>query len=243
MGMKNHNLEQEEFERMEAYVLGTMPTLEREHYEKRLRADAALRAELEQQQEHIHAVELGGVQRTLRELARVQRATPVTSRRWVSYLKVAAVVTLVLASAIWWLSRPTTGEQLFAEHFRPDPGLPVAMDASEDPAFDDAMVDYKMQAFAAAREKWSSQLKDRPGSDTLRYYTAMAALGAGDIPGAVPLLEKASADTASPFADKAAWYLFLAYTHAGDTAHARTVPFDPASPFAARAATIQHALR
>ena len=70
MGMKNHNLEQEEFERMEAYVLGTMPTLEREHYEKRLRADAALRAELEQQQEHIRAVELGGVQRTLRELAR-----------------------------------------------------------------------------------------------------------------------------------------------------------------------------
>ncbi|HPF90580.1 MAG TPA: hypothetical protein PLL57_07970, partial [Flavobacteriales bacterium] len=68
----NGMLDRDTFEAIEAYVLGTMPALERERFEERLRTDADLRAEVEQQQEHIRAVELGGLQRALKDIGRQQ---------------------------------------------------------------------------------------------------------------------------------------------------------------------------
>ncbi|HNR56359.1 MAG TPA: hypothetical protein PKJ19_14420, partial [Flavobacteriales bacterium] len=68
-------LDRDTFEAIEAYALGTMPAAEREHFEERLRTDPALRAELEQQRDHIRAVELGGLQRALKDIAQQQAAS------------------------------------------------------------------------------------------------------------------------------------------------------------------------
>lgn len=240
--MMNGMLDRDTFEAIEAYVLGTMPALERERFEERLRTDADLRAEVEQQTEHIRAVELGGLQRALKDIGR-QQAAPAPGRSWMPYLKVAAAVAVVLCAALWYLNRSTTGERLYAAHYQPDPGLPVAMSATDDQAFQDAMVAYKLGDHAEAQAKWSTLLKDRPQSDTLRYYTAMAALGAGDFNAAIPLLDDVAQERTSPFTSKAAWYLFLACTHQGDTARANAIHFDPADPHAAEAAAIQQAWR
>ncbi|HNU55280.1 MAG TPA: hypothetical protein PKN30_01730 [Flavobacteriales bacterium] len=235
-------LDRDTFEAIEAYALGTMPAAEREHFEERLRTDPALRAELEQQRDHIRAVELGGLQRALKDIAQQQAASG-NRRSWTPYLKVAAAVAVVMCAALWYALRPTTGERLYAAHFSPDPGLPVAMSAADDHAFQDAMVAYKLEDYAEARAKWSALLTERPQNDTLRYYTAMAALGAKEVRTAIPLLEAVRMDASSPFADQASWYLFLAYTHEGDTTNANTIRFDPADAHAAAAATIQQAWR
>ena len=236
--MMNGMLDKETFEAIEAYVLGNMPGPDRERFEERLRHDPALHAEVEQQTEHIRAVELGGLQRALKDIGR-QQAASTPGRSWMPYLKVAAAVAVVLCAALWYLDRPTTGERLYAAYFRPDPGLPVAMSATSDHAFQDAMVAYKLEDYAEALAKWNTLLRDRPQNDTLRYYTAMAALGAGDISTATPLLDAVVQERNSPFAGKAAWYRFLAYTHQGDTARANTIHFDPADPHAAEATVIQ----
>lgn len=241
--MRTGPLDRDTFEAIEAYVLGTMPQPERDAFEERMRADGGLREEVEQQQEHIHAVELGGVQRALRDIVHAPEATQAGRTGWVTYLKYAAVVTLLLGAAAWYVLKPTPGERLFAEHFSPDPGLPVAMSTTQDLAFQDAMVDYKLEAYEEARTKWAGLLVDRPLSDTLRYYSAMAALGARDIVAAIPLLDAVAADQGSPYARSAAWYLFLAHVHQGDTAAASSVRSALDPEHARRAATIQEAWR
>lgn len=241
--MNSKPLDQRTFESIEAYVLGTMSPTDRETFEARMRQDTILRAEVEQQQEHIRAVELGGLERTLRVIAQEHDLGAEKRSGWATYQKYAALVAVVLGAVAWFATRPTTGERLFAEHFTPDPGLPVAMSATTDLAFQDAMVDYKMKEFAVAQQKWNQQLRTRPTSDTLRYFSAMAAMAANDLAAAVPLLDAVAGQRSSPFADKAAWYLFLAHTCAGDTSKAGAIRFNPGSPYAARAEAIQRSSR
>ena len=216
------------FERIEAYVLGSMSVDERALFEQELAGDPALRAETELQRENTLAIELGGMERMLKSVAAEHRAPEldrdVSGTNWKNYLKYAAVVAIVLSGAIWMMTRPSANEQIFAEHFTPDPGLPVAMGASGDLAFSDAMVAYKLGDYQEARDKWSTLLKADPANDTLRYYIGIAALAMDDAAAAVPFF--ANLHTGSAFHGKAQWYLFLAYVNEGEFAKARAMPLD-----------------
>lgn len=223
--MSNGALDRTTFEAIEAYVLDRMNAAERAAFEQRLATDPALRAELDLEREHILAVELGGLQRTLRTIAQEQ-ARAGGGGAWSGLLKYAAIVALLLSAAVWWFMRPSAPERLFAEHFVVDPGLPVAMSVTDDPVFADAMVSYKEGRYAEARAHWATLLKQRPGNDTLLYYTAAALMAEGDLPAAIPLLEPLAASPASPFLHKARWYLFLAYLRTGETDKAAALPVE-----------------
>ena len=216
--MSHGPLDRSRFEAIEAYVLGTMPADERERFEQNVAGDPELRAELESQRENIQAVELGGLTRMLRTVAAEGGGNTQggTIHGWSKYLKYAAVIAIVAAGAIWWLDRMPVNERLYAEYFVADAGLPVAMGATRDPRFDDAMTAYKLGDFAEARAKWTDLLNQRPSSDTLRFYVASAALGSGDAGAAIPLFNMLSEETGSAFHEKARWYLFLAYLRAGE---------------------------
>ena len=225
--MSEGALDRNRFEAIEAYLLGSMSATERDAFAKEMASDAKLRAEVDLQRENTLAIELGGVQRLLKEV-RAEHARPEMDRTagWKTYLMYAAVVAIVLSGAFWVLTRPSANERLFAEHFTADPGLPVPMSATDKPAFHDAMVAYKLGDFAEARGKWSTLLQADPTSDTLRYYIASAALAVEDAAAAIPLFEGIVADTASAFHDKSQWYLFLAYVKAGEVENAKAVPMD-----------------
>ena len=239
--MNQGRLDRTRFERIEAYVLGSMSADERALFEQELAGDPALRSELELQRENTLAIELGGMERMLKNVSAEHR-TPeldrdVSGTNWKSYLKYAAVVAIVLSGAFWVLTRPSTNERLFAEHFEADPGLPVAMGASTDLAFSDAMVAYKLGDYSEARAKWAALLQADPGNDTLAFYIGSAALAMDDVAAAVPLFENLHAGSA--FHDKAQWYLFLAYLKAGDPAKAKALPIDDSPVYGERARAIK----
>ena len=225
--MSEGALDRNRFEAIEAYLLGSMATAERDAFEQEMASDEKLRAEVDLQRENTLAIELGGVQRLLKEV-RAEHAQPELDRSsgWKTYLKYAAVVAIVLSGAFWVLTRPSANERLFAEHFTVDPGLPVPMGATDKPAFHDAMVAYKLGDFAEARGKWSALLQAEPTNDTLRYHIASAALAMDDAAAAIPLFEGIVADTTSAFHDKSQWYLFLAYIKADEVENAKAVPMD-----------------
>jgi thioredoxin-like negative regulator of GroEL len=139
--------------------------------------------------------------------------------------------------------RPSANERLFAEHFTADPGLPVVMGVTTDPAFADAMVSYKEGHFAEARTKWSSLLQQKPLNDTLRYYMASASLAIDDAPAAIPLLEALSSDRASAFTAQSRWFLFLAYVKTGEVQKARAMSFDADPTYAERVRAIKAELK
>ena len=222
--MNKGALDRGRFEAIEAYVLGTMRASDRERFEQDMATDPALRREVELQRENTLAIELGGMDRLLKEVRNEQHGTAMTGgNAWMTYLKYAAAIALLIAGALWWMNKPATHESLFAEHFVPDPGLPVAMSATDDHAFHDAMVAYKLGDHIEAIDKWNTLLLASPGNDTLRYFIASAALAQGDVETAVPLLQELSADGASSFHSKSRWYLFLAHLKAGDVASMRTI--------------------
>ena len=231
-------LDKPTFERIEAYVLDRLNADERFEFEQRMAEDAALRAEVELERENILAIELGGLQRVLKQV-RVEHAPQQEERGGLStYLKYAAVVAVILSAALWFISRPNGHERAFAAHFTSDPGLPVAMSASDDHAFHDAMVAYKLGDHDEAIGKWSALLKKDPTNDTLQYYIGCAELNAGRGDRAAPLLLSVAERPNSAFAVKARWFGFLALVRNGDMVAARSVVFPVDHPYATKAKAV-----
>lgn len=225
--MNERALDRKRFEAIEAYVLGTMPSDERAVFERELAHDAQLRAEVDLQRENTMAVELGGMDRLLEQIGAEQRAKDEgTVGPWTIYLKYAAVIAVLLSAAVWWMARPNANERLFAEHFTPEPALPVTMSATDDLAFQDAMVAYKLGDHQEARDKWSAQLQGEPGNDTLHFYIASASLAVGDAEAAIPLFKGLADDAGSVFRDRSRWQLFLAYLKIGDREALMAMPLD-----------------
>ncbi len=242
--MNQNPIDRSRFEAIEAYVLGNMPTAEREAFELEVTKDAALRAEVHLQRENTLAVELGGMERMLRSVGAEHAGhTAKANSGWTHYLKYAAVVAIVLSGAFWMLTRPSTNERLYAEHYTADPGLPVAMSATDDHAFQDAMVAYKLGDYAEARGKWLPLLQAEPANDTLRFYIACASLGMHDALSAIPLFEGVANDSASVFSSKSKWYLFLCYIKQGEVEKAKSLSLDDDATYGERVRAMKAELK
>lgn len=238
--MNDGALDRTTFEAIEAYVLDRMAPEVRAAFEQRLAAEPALRAEVELQRESMLAIELGGLERMLRQAGReAGAAAPEDSAggAWRTYVRYAAVLALLIGAA-WWALLPPANERLFAQHFEADPGLPVEMGATDDPVFAEAMVSYKEGRYADARTRWEQALHQHPGNDTLQYYAGSAALAGGDAEAAIAHLLPVANDEATVFRDRARWYLFLAYVRTGRAAEAKALHLQEHPVHGERARTI-----
>lgn len=231
-------LDKPTFERIEAYVLDRMDADERLEFERRMAADGALRAEVELERENILAIELGGMERLLKAAREEHAERRIEGGGRSTWLKYAAVVAVVLGGTLWFTLRPNANERLFAEHFRPDPGLPVVMGATDGHAFHDAMVAYKLGDHDEAIGKFTALLKEDPASDTLRFYIGCAELNAGRAERALPMLQAVADQERSVFARKARWYAFLALVRSGDRNAAAAVRFEVDDPNGAKARAV-----
>lgn len=247
--MKQQALHITRFEEIEAYLLGR--SSDPEHFEQRMREDVDLREEVEVQRENMLAVELGGFSRSIAEISKRHAAAnpvigpaPVARRpnlMWV--MRIAAGLALLLGVAWWFLARPDAYDHVIAEYYVADPGLPVPMSATNDAAFHDAMVDYKMGAYPKAISKWNALLVNDPQNDTLRYYLANAQMGDGNANEAIQLYQGLSTDTRSVFHEKAEWRLFLAYVQLHDAEQVQSFKVASGSPYAAEVSAIQELLK
>lgn len=241
--MNQSILDRTRFERIETYLLDRMGLEERAHFQQELREDPSLRAELDLQRENTLAIELGGMERQLKQLRAAHTERPSTGiGKWSRPLRYAAAVAVLLGAALWYVARPSENEKIYAEFHVADPGLPVPMSATSKPIFHDAMVDYKMGIYDKAIAKWRTQLADAPDNDTLRYYIATAHLEAGDLNAAIALYKGLLDDGDTNFRSKAEWYLFLAQLRVGNEAAVRATEVAPDSPYASRIATIKERL-
>lgn len=209
------NFAQEEWERLEAYLLGELPPDEHKSMDEELTSDASLRQKLAEVELLLLGVKEAALQQRLQAFHRdmaVDKNGPRMGRRSSSLRTwlVAASILVVTGAATWLLLlRGSSDERLFAAYFKPDPGLITAMSATDNYAFEKAMIDYKRGEYAIAIQTWDSLQKAQPFSDTLHYFLGVAHLAEGNSGNAVSYLEKV-AGTKSLFSTDAWWYLGLA---------------------------------
>lgn len=249
--MKPQALDRTSFEEIEAYLMGSLSIADQVHFESRMVEDPDFHKEVEVQRENLLAVEFGGFSRNLQRISNnyriehpmipPERGSRGVSKAWV--MGIAAGIALFLGMGWWFLARPDAFERVLAEHFVADPGLPVPMSATNDAAFHDAMVDYKMGEYPNAIAKWNILLANDPHNDTLRYYLANAQIGEGHLPEAIQFYTGLATDSASEFREKAEWRLFLSYVQMRDTEQVQNFKVSSGSRYAAEVYAIQELLK
>lgn len=129
-------------------------------------------------------------------------------RRWVGWAAAACIMGLTVWGTLIFLSG-SPEEKLFAQFYRPDPGLPTLMGVSDHYEFENAMVSYKMGNYGKAIDGWRQLLKTHPQNDTLIYFIGSAYLAEGNVESAIQNLKQVIAVPESVFQSDAYWYFAL----------------------------------
>ena len=219
------DISQEEWESLERYVLNNMTPEERTEFDTKLSADNSLQAKMAEMQLLLIGVNEAVLQEKLNmfhqglstEVKEYHiRRKPSSIKTWL----IAASILLIAGISGWLLLyRETTDEKLFATYFKQDPGLITAMSATDNYAFEKAMIDYKKGDYKAAIHTWDSLQKGQPANDTLTYFLGVAQLANKNSKEAVTYLEKIPAS--SFFKADAQWYLGLALLKEGKKEEAK----------------------
>lgn len=220
------NISQQEFERIESYILGLMTDEEKKSFEGELNLDPKLRANVKDIKALLQEVERASLKESLDEYHSELKSTsviPLLPERQFKWkpLAIAASVLLLLAVSFWvFVGSSTQNEKLFMAYYVPDPGMVTAMGLQTNYEFDRGMVDYKTGDYQAAITRWEKLLAEKPDNDTLNYFLGSAFLAVGNPDQAKSYLEKTILMESSIFQKEASWYLGLSLLKSGNNTEA-----------------------
>lgn len=235
------NIEPEEFEQIEKYLLGKMNPEEQTNFESTRDNDAVLRQKVEEYRTPIQAVQAGSLKESLNDIH--QKTIDASTSSRTNWFAIAAGILILISISFWVLNRKTPAERLFAEYVTTDPGLPVPMSATSGYKFHDAMVDYKAEKYDLAIKKWTLQLATDSGENGLNYYIGSAYFNLGNYTEALPYFAKASSQKMGDFQAKAQWYQVLTWLKLDKTSEVLQTNPLPNSPYSERIELIQNQLK
>ncbi|HEY8388119.1 MAG TPA: tetratricopeptide repeat protein [Parasegetibacter sp.] len=240
------NISQEEFERIERYLLNEMSAGEISTFETELNQQPALRELVEEHRLLLIGIKEAGLTEKLNEfhqeifenntgtqvsseetgskILKTYSSTRSTVRKFIvrSWL-VAASLILLAGIGIWWFFNTQNNySKIFADYYSPDPGLITAMGVSDNYEFERAMVNYKRGEYTEALKSWDKLLASNSSSDTLNYFIGSAHLAGKNAEKAIEYFEKVVADNSSAFRNDALWYLGLANLKMGRIKEAKS---------------------
>lgn len=123
----------------------------------------------------------------------------------------AAAALVIIIAGIWFYTTGNNQHDIYANFYKPDPGLPTLMSSTENYDFEKAMVDYKMGEYAKAIDSWENLYEKNTNNDSLAYFLASAYLANNEPEKAKPLFEKMLQFKESDFLLDTYWYLGLIY--------------------------------
>lgn len=220
--MNNQNLiPQEQWEEIERFLLDEMSSEETERFQERLSLDPRLKKVTEEMKLLSIGIQELALQDKLtlfhEELIKDNTKQKKNGRllsmnRW---LIAASVIFVLVISGYFFFGKKNKNEALFAQYFRPDPGLVTAMGSSFNYEFDRGMIDYKSGNYEAAIKTWEGLLTSKPNSDTLNYFLGSAYLANKKTDKAISFFEKVTVLPPGSFVNDAYWYLGLSYLKKG----------------------------
>lgn len=136
-----------------------------------------------------------------------QKEKVFVSEKWA----ILVTVILLLGIGIWFLlPKSFSGNSLYTDYFKPDPGLLTLMSPEQDRyGFERAMVDFKNGEYNKALLVWHEQLEQNPANDTLIYFVGAAYQAIGKYDRAQIYLQEIAGNEKSVFYRDANWFLGL----------------------------------
>ncbi len=223
-----HNISQDELQRIERYLTQSMDSDEADLFELDLKTDPVLKDKTSE----VRLLLLGIAEHSLK--ARLQlyhdempgiktpESKPLVSINRRSWLVAAAVLTVVVTSVWTLFSNRNSYDRLYSEFYQPDPGLPTYMSSTSDYEFDKGMVAYKNKEYDKAIAGWIPLLPSGRHNDTLNYFLGAAYQAIDNEKEALANLSLVVSDTSSVFSKDACWYLGLVHLKNGATDSAVT---------------------
>ncbi len=227
------------WDRAECYVLDKMNTDERRAFESEMADNAALKHAVEDIRKSVAAIRVGGMAKDLEAIHK--RRSRFVKRSYRINPGIAAAIIVAMGMLIWLIARPNYNEKLFAEYVTTEPGLPVPMSATTDYDFYDAMVDYKMEDYSVALEKWRAMYDENSYNDTLSYFLASAYFNTGKYEEALPLYEEIT--DPSVFYDRSLWYRALIFVRTGRNEELQSIHPDSSSIYAERIEELKNQMK
>ena len=217
-------MSEDDFDLIEADILGNLSEEERQQLEIRRVADPNFATKVSGTSEAIMAARRAGAKAAIRTASQRHsiRTTQAVlyGRPMRTYIAAAASLLLIASVALWavnW-SQTRSPEHLALAYFEPAIGLPTLLGPSEDLQFEEGMVDYKLGDFTRALTAWEPLLKADAANDTLLYYVGVSRFAAADVEGGLAALEDVKS---AALRDDAAWYKGLALLHLGREGEAK----------------------
>lgn len=205
MKTKNYyaKISQKVFERIEQYLDKTMPSNEVAIFEKEMENDELLRNEVELQQKLQATIAVSAMAEE--QFNTKQTTTKKATIKYFKHYGIAAAITALIAVPAYLLFFKQV--DLYDKYYQSDAGLPTVMGVTDNYHFQDAMVDYKMEDYTQAKQKWDELALQKPKNDTLNYYRAMADLNLENYQTAESLLS--NIPKSSVFYKNGLWYKAL----------------------------------
>lgn len=223
-----NNISQAQLEAIESYLNNTMEETQRQDFETKLKEDTSFKNTFEDTKTLLLGIESAVLQEQLNafhkpfdEVRPLHQETKKTkqSSRYLIYTIAASIAALM--GIFWFFNSTSATDQLFVEHFTPDPGLPTVMSTSNQFEFYDAMVNYKQETYTTAIKKWEQILPNKPENDTLNFYLGVSYLAEGNSQKATSFFNKTLQSPESIFHEDATYYTALAFIKSGNIKKAK----------------------
>jgi TolA-binding protein len=216
--LENKNpISQELLETIERYLKNSMPVAERNTFEKKIKSNPTLQQQVKDIESILFGVRRGVLKNKTKEFHEALISENATSKKekkvfFLNYKTISIAASIViLVGCFWFFNRTSQNETIFNTYFTEDRGLETNMGATNQYAFDDAMVDYKHGKYDKAIKKWGLLLKKQPKNDTLNYFLGVSHLANKDVNKAIQFLETTVNNSESTFLNEANFYLGLSY--------------------------------
>ena len=217
--MNDQKISPEEFDRIERYLNNTMNDQERSEFDESIKNYERLSQKVGELKVLFQAVE----EQSLRDKLHVfhketshREKTGLSVKLYKRFALAASIVIILGVGILLITGQKNQNEKLFAEYFKPDPGLITPMSSTSNYEFYRGMVDYKQAKYSQAINRWLVLKKNKPNNDTLDFYLGVAYLALDDSGNAVTFLSKAARHSGSKFINEAWYYLGLANLKEGN---------------------------
>ncbi|SRX52708.1 CDC27 family protein [Aequorivita sp. CIP111184] len=201
---------QENQELIDAYLLGKLDTAELADFNERMKIYTDFKTLVEEQRLLFNSVEEYNLKNALDNFHEDIAEEPEKKWKNIGWLALAASFLILIGVTSWAIfTSGNSPEKVFAENFKPDPGLPTTMGTSSEYEFYYGMVNYKRKEYADAISRWEPIYGAHPENDTLVYFLGVANLANGNARQAEKYLQKANKKTKSVFYEDTKYYLAL----------------------------------